>query len=81
MRGAILALPQYALMMWCSVKKCTGTTLSSAFTFIEIIFAFRRVLFYGWSVANVFAIVPIKTAALRSYMITDNNNIFRSFST
>jgi hypothetical protein len=27
MSGAILPLPQYAFMAWCSVKKCTGTTL------------------------------------------------------
>jgi hypothetical protein len=27
MRGAILPLPQYAFMAWCSVKKSTGTAL------------------------------------------------------
>jgi hypothetical protein len=28
MRGAIPPLPQYAFMVWCSVKKITGTTLA-----------------------------------------------------
>jgi hypothetical protein len=27
MRGAITPLPQYAFMVWCSVKKGTGTNL------------------------------------------------------
>jgi hypothetical protein len=28
MTGAILSLPQYAFMAWCSLKKGTGTTLT-----------------------------------------------------
>jgi len=27
MSGDMPPLPQYAFMAWCSVKKCTGTTL------------------------------------------------------
>jgi hypothetical protein len=27
MEGAVSPFPQYAFMAWCSVKKCTGTTL------------------------------------------------------
>jgi hypothetical protein len=33
MSGGIPPLPQYAFMAWCSVKRSTGTTLASTFTF------------------------------------------------
>jgi hypothetical protein len=33
MHGAVPPLPQYAFMVWCSVKKSTGTTLPLPFTF------------------------------------------------
>jgi hypothetical protein len=42
-RGAVLPLPRYAFMVWCSVKKSTGTTLP-----LNIYLVFSERLYWRW---------------------------------
>jgi hypothetical protein len=78
MSGGIPPLPQYAFMVWCSVKKRTGTTSYLYTTYLRV-----KIIVYPWSRQTYYqlrsVIIFFKKSRLSS-VITDliPGNCFQS---